>query len=281
MTDRTIAQLGSQILSGLDEYGCAWTLTELAGWHGSPASTLSPVQKTRAPGAWLSPRQLAPRSLAPSGLVQAPSRGALRDALDRLNAAAALDGSVLTVTEDDDQTRSMTVYRQDATLHTPVTDTLASWSLALVAVDPRKYGEQIIVSTGLPATSGGLTWPATWPIAWNSSSVSGVASINNPGNIAAPITIRIDGPCTSPQIRHDGLGAELLFASNYDLPSGSYLLIDMERRTVLEGGTASRNQWITDRGWFGLEPGDNDLIFDAATYNATARMTVTTAPAYL
>lgn len=276
----TLAQLGDQVLSGVDAFGCKWTLIGLEGWHGSPASTLSPVQKTRSPGAWLSPRQLSPRQLAPSGLVEAPDEDSLRDALDRLNVAAALDGSTLTVTEGA-LVRTSTVYRQDTPLHTPETDVLAQWSLALVAVDPRKYGDQIVASTGLPTSSGGLTWPVTWPMEWTGVTQSGVVSINNPGNTSAPILIRIDGPCNSPVIRHDGLGVELVFASSYSLGAGSFLLIDMEKRTVLEGGTASRNQWITSRGWFDLEPGANDLIFGAADYNSTALMTVTTAPAYL
>lgn len=278
--DLTLATLGDQVLTGTDDFGCRWTLTSLTGWHGSPASTLAPVQKTRAPGAWLSPRQLTPRSLAPSGLVLAPTAEALRDALDRLNAAASLDGSLLAVTEGS-LTRHATVYRQDDTLHTPETDLLASWSLGLVAVDPRKYGDQVVVSTGLPSSSGGLTWPVTWPILWSGAVASGVVSIDNPGNTTAPIVIRIDGPCDSPRIIHDGTGAELVFASSYSLGAGSFLLIDMEKRTVLEGGTASRNQWVTSRGWFGLEPGANDIIFSAADYNSSALMTVTTAPAYL
>jgi hypothetical protein len=55
----------------------------------------------------------------------------------------------------------------------------------------------------------------------------------------------------------------------------------MEARSVLEQGTASRNQWITSRGWFSLDPGVNDIIFSASSYDPSARMTVTAAPTYL
>jgi hypothetical protein len=271
--------LGGQPLTGVDGYGVRWSTFELGGW-GSPPSTLSPVQKTRAPGAWLSPRQLAPRHLSPVGMVEAPDSDALRDALDRLNAACALDGALLEVTEGSLE-RTMMVYRVDEVLPKWETDTLATWSCGLVAVDPRKYGPQIVASTGLPSSSGGLTWPVTWPIEWDGVTNTGVLHIDNPGNTTAPITLRIDGPCQSPQIRHDGTGAEITFASSYSLAAGSFLTIDMERRLVLEGGTASRNQWVTSRGWFGLDPGGNDLIFSAASYNSSALLTATTAPAYL
>lgn len=271
--------LVDQVLSGLDDFGCDWTLTDLAGW-GSPASTLSPVQKSRAPGAWPSPRQLAPRVLGPGGLINAPSKAAARDALDRLNAAVSLDASTLAVTEDD-LTRTVTVYRQDEVLHTWLTDRLVQWSAQLVALDPRKYGDTITARTGLPSSFGGLTWPVTWPIEWTGQVNSGVISINNPGNTDAPISMRIDGPCQGPIIRHDTSGNELVFATTYNLGAGSFLDIDCKRRIVLEGGTASRNGWITQRGWFSLAPGDNDFIFEASAYNATAQLTITTAPAYL
>lgn len=276
---RLTSALVDQILSGTDDFGCEWTLTDLTGW-GSPASTLAPVQKSRAPGAWLSPRQLTPRIVGPAGMIQAPDKASARAALDRLNAAVSLDATTLAVTEDD-LTRTITVYRQDEVLHTWLTDRLVQWSAQVVAPDPRKYGDPIVVSTGLPSSSGGRTWPATWPITWTGQVTSGVISINNPGNTDAPISMRIDGPCLAPAIRHDTTGNEIVFASSYNLASGSFLDIDCERRTVLEGGTASRNGWITQRGWFSLAPGDNDFIFEASAYNATALLTITTAPAYL
>jgi hypothetical protein len=221
-----------------------------------------------------------PRHLGPAGLLEAPTQDAAVAALDNLKAAASLDDTTLSVTEGGG-TRFVTVRRQDEVLETWITDTLVSWSLGLTALDPRKYGPQVVASTGLPQVSGGLTWPVTWPMTWSGVAASGVVSIDNPGNITGPIVIRIDGPCTGPILRHDGTGAELVFSSTYDLPAGSWLTIDMERRTILEGDTASRNGFVTDRGWFGLEPGHNDIIFDSQAYNSSALMTVTTAPAYL
>lgn len=282
--DRDLVTLDGLLLTGVDEFGVEWITTGLDGWGGSPASTLQPVQKLRAPGAWLSPRQLAPRQLAPTGLCRAPSRSALRDASDRLNAAAAIDGATLAVTEGD-LTRTATVYRQDAPLFTPQTDTLAVWSLALVAADPRKYGPQFGgasgVSTGLPTSSGGLTWPVTWPMTWTGVTNAGVIHIDNPGNIESGLVFRIDGPCTGPRITHDVSGGALVFASSYDLAAGSFLVIDMERKTVLEGGQASRNAFITSREWFSLAPGPNDFEFAANVTNTQARLTLTAAPAYL
>jgi hypothetical protein len=276
----TTLKIDGQLVAGVDEFGVDWRLTTFKGWSGSPASTLAPVQKSRAPGAWGGPRQLTPRVLDLGGLVEGATTDDTLAALDRLNAAVGLEDVLLEVTEGS-LTRYLTACRSDVLDPIWETDTLADWLAVMIALDPRKYGDQIVASTGLPSSSGGLTWPVTWPVKWTGVAASGVISINNPGNAQAPVTVRIDGPCTAPKIRHDTSNSELIFASDYNLGAGSFLLIDMENRTVLEGGTASRNQWITTRGWFGLDPGRNDFIFSAATYNSTAQMTITTSPAYL
>jgi hypothetical protein len=161
-----------------------------------------------------------------------------------------------------------------------VTDVVASWQLAVTAPDPLRYGPTQVVSTGLPHQSGGLTWPVTWPIEWDGVNDSGVITIDNPGDVAAPLMLRVDGPCTGPTIRHSASGVELTLATDYTLAAGAFLVIDMANRTVLEGGTASRNGFITQRGWFELDKGANDLIFSAQTYNDTAKLTATYAPAY-
>lgn len=277
---RLTSSLVDQPLSGLDDFGCRWSTSTLDGW-GSPASTLSPVQKTQDHGAWLSPRFLTPRSISIGGLVRGPDRGTVLDALDRLNAAVSLDAATLTVTESADRPRTATVFRQDEVIQTWITDTLVQWSAQVVAVDPRKYGELETFTVGLPATSGGVTWPVSWPIEWNATATSGSVHIYNPGNIITPIKMRVAGPCPAPTIRHEGSGLELVLGSSYSIPAGSFLQIDPAAKTVLEGGSASRNQWITSRGWFGLDPGPNDITFGADVYDPAALLTVTFAPAYL
>lgn len=280
----TLVTLGEMSLTGVDAFGCDWrTVSPIDGWDGSPSTTFALTQKPRQPGGWLGPRpQLTPRSIVLQGLVQAPDADALEAALDRLNEAAVMTapGAVLSI-QRGSVARTSTVYRDGDVEPVEVTGTLYQWTVNLTAPDPRKYGPTLTASTGLPHSSGGLTWPVTWPIEWSGVSDSGTLSIDNPGNADAPLVLRIDGPVTAPKIRHVASGAELVLASNYALPAGSFLTVDMEARTVLEGGTASRNGWITSRGWFQLDKGANDLIFSADTYNATARLTATFAPAYL
>lgn len=278
----TTVQLGELILSAKDTQGADWrTVAPIDGWDSSPGSTITTTQKPRQPGAWATgPRELTQRLVTLSGLVSAASEDDVEQALDRLRSAASLAGTTLSVTRGTNP-RTATVYRQGELTVTEVTGTLYQWQIALVAPDPRKYGATITATTGLPSKSGGMTWPVKWPLTWTGVYTSGIVSVDNPGNIQSPLTLRIDGPVTGPIIRHVSKGVELSLSSNYTVPAGSYLLIDTEARTILEGGTASRNGSLISRGWFNLDPGANDLIFDAAVRNTQAKLTVTAKPAYL
>ena len=279
----TRASLGTLDFSVQEASGVAWFLQQLDGW-GSPKSTLDVRQRPRSHGGWAGAAFLQPRSLAASGLVTAPTAALLSDAIDRLNAAVSLDSTTLTVWEAG-RARTCTVRRDDEVL---VSDWVfdagscsAQWSIQLVATDPRKYGAALTASTNLPSSSGGLTWPITWPAVWSATQVTGVVTLTNPGNITGPVTLRINGPVTGPTVTHIGSGLTLTFSSSLTLSAGEWLTVDMEARTVLANGQASRSGWVTNRGWFGLEPGVNQFAYGAAVYNSTTTVQVNGWQTYL
>jgi len=119
------------------------------------------------------------------------------------------------------------VFRQDAVLSSPVTDTVAQFSIQLVAADPRKFSDPLTTSTRLPASTGGLTVPFTVPFTIASTVVSGTCSLVNGGNTTGPVRLRVNGPCTGPIITHVGTGAQLVFASSLVLAAGEWIDIDM------------------------------------------------------
>lgn len=271
------AAIGGVTFGAIDGSGVEWHLTDLAGW-GSTASTLQLTQKPRGPGGFRSvPGFFTPRTLAPAGSVYAPSFTAASDAWDQLCAAFPLDPTVLSVTEGS-RTRTMLVQRQGETLITWLTDTTFQWSAQLVAADPRKMGSPLTASTGLPSTTGGLTVPFTVPFTISSTVVSGQCFLTNPGNTPGPLTLRIDGPITGPVITHVSTGLALTFASSLTLNTGEFLLIDMEAQTALANGQSSRNGYITNRGWFGFDPGLNQFSFTSTS--GSGLLTVTGTPAW-
>jgi len=213
------------------------------------------------------------------GIVTAPTPNALDDAIDRLISAASLEDVVLSVDEGQ-RTRWALVKREDDVLITKAHPTAARFSVQLVATDPRRFGDALTASTGLPSTTGGLTVPFTVPFTVDAVTVTGQASLANPGNNAGPVRLRIDGPVTGPVVTHVNSGRSLVFGSSIVLGAGEWIDVDMERREVLANGQSSRNGWVTSRGWSSFEPGVNTWSFTAVAYHADSLLTVTATPAW-
>ena len=79
---------------------------------------------------------------------------------------------------------------------------------------------------------------------------------------------------------HEGKKQTVTFGTSLALGSGEFLTVDMDRREVLAQGQAPRSGYVTSRGWFSLDPGDNVIAFSAQNYSSTASLTVTTKPAW-
>lgn len=278
---RQVALNPSFILGQTDGFGVRWSLTTFEGWDGSPSPTLNLTQKARGHGATESESFLTARVMTLGGLIHGADIAAIEAAFDRLNAAVALEPFEILVLESG-RIRSSTVRRQGEVIPTWHSDKLAEYSILISAKDPRKFGDLITTTTRLPFSEGGLTFPVTFPITFTGSSGSGVVRINNPGNTQAPVWLRIDGPILAGgwTVAHLGKKQSLTFATALALGSGEFVTVDMDKREVLAQGQAARSGYVTSRGWFTLDPGDNDIAFSAANYSPTALLTVTTKPSW-
>jgi len=273
------ATIGPLNLCAVDDFGVTWILDEngVVGW-GAPGGTLAPVQKVRQRGAWGGLSYAQPRPMTMAGTCMAPTAALASLALDRLIDACSLDDTTLTVVESG-RSRWCTVRRDGPVLDPQWIGTTAfTWSIQVVAVDPRKLGAPLTGNTGLPSSSGGLVVPFTIPFAINSVVGSGLVSLTNPGNETGPVTMRLDGPCNGPVITHTGSGLSLIFSASLVLLAGEWLDIDMEGHKVMAQGQSSRANAITSRGWSGFESGNNTWAFTAVSSSA-ARLTVTATPA--
>lgn len=268
------------VLGDIDEHGVRWKLTRFEGW-GSPESTLELTQRARAHGATASESFLRSRAMELGGTVHAPSLAALDDAFDRLSTAASLSPFDLVVSEAG-RVRSCRAQRSGAVIPKYHNDVLGEYSIILTAKDPRKYGDLQVISTALPSTSGGRTYPLTYPTTYTGVTNSGVIQVNNAGNEQAPVWLRVDGPIPAGgwSVTHLGSRRQLVFATSLALGAGEFVTVDMERREVLAMGQSARSGWVTSRGWFALDPGVNEIAFSAAGYDPGALLTVTTMSAW-
>jgi hypothetical protein len=282
MSSPIVATAPTLALSGLafntrEASGVEWMAERLDGF-GSPRGTLQVVQRPRQHGGWSGDSFLVARTQVIAGWCSAPDIVSLLDARDRLTAACTLAATTLDIETPGAGTRTLTVRRDGDVIWQPQGPRHASWSVQLVADDPRMVGAALQSSTGLPSSTGGLEYPITYPITYTGVTTSGVISINNPGNVAAPVRLRIDGSVVGPIVTHTGSSGYQVFSfvNDFEVALGDWLDIDMELRRVLANGQSSRNGYISSRGWFALDPGANDITFQAASYSASAQLTVYT-----
>lgn len=147
-------------------------------------------------------------------------------------------------------------------------------TIEFYSVDPRIESNTLgSDSTTLASAGGGLNFNATAPFTFGAVSVGGTLNLANAGNFDAAPTITITGPVTNPAI--ESITQDKTLSFTITLATGETLVIDTEERTVLLGGTASRyNTLDTDAEWFTLQPGNNEIRFQAATTTA-ATMDIT------
>lgn len=279
----SMVALGDLLLNNVEDDGTAWAVGEFEGWEGSPASTLQLTGRARGNGSTESEAFLGHRTMSISGTVKTAD-GQLSYMEDRLNAACSLQPFTLAVVESG-RVRHSVARRQDQVMFKsrPGSKTTADFSIQFVAKDPLKYGDLVSLTTALPSESGGLVYPVTYPVTYTGVSVTGVVTVNNPGNAQAPVWLRVDGPIPAGgwTVTHVGKRQSLTFATSLALEAGEFVTVDMEKREVLAQGQSARAGYVTSRGWFSLDPGDNDIAFSAQNYSSTALLTVTTKPAWV
>ncbi len=272
---------GDVVLGMWDTNGVKWSVKEFDGWDGSPGSTTQFTQRARDSGSTSSEGFFTTRYMTIKGLLYAPNLNALEDARDQMNAAVTLKPFQMVVSESN-RVLNMMVKRQGEVIITPRSDQVAEYSILIAAKDPRKYGDLVSGSTLLPSSSGGRTYPATYPIIYTGVSNSGILRVRNEGKEQAPVWLRIDGPIPAGgwSVTHVAKKKSLAFTTSLALATGEFVTVDMDRKEILAQGQSPRAGYITSRGWFSLDPGDNDIAFSATNYSATARLTVTTKPAW-
>lgn len=263
-------------LSAIDpDLGVAFGVTTLDGWEGAPKPSLEVQARVRGQGGVGGDSYSGPRHVTVGGWIHTSDPSRLLAAKDELLTRFALDERILRVTELGDD-RWTTVRREDEPIIKRKSLVYAEFSFQVVSEDSRKFGAVLTGSTALPMTSGGYTYPRSFPYKIPATTVTGMVSLSNRGNESGPVILRIDGPCTGPVVTHrgGGLQRELVFASSLVLGAGEWIQVVMEDHQVLANGQVSRAGWVTSRQWSTFEPGDNSWAFTAAAYNPGSKLTV-------
>ncbi|MFD4526411.1 phage tail protein [Streptomyces sp. NPDC058470] len=266
----------------VDDAGVEWWVTSEQGWASTPPVRLTLIDRPERHGAFDAPSYRGSRVITLEGTAIAPERMAREAAKDRL-AAVLADGSALLplVVTEPHRTRRALVR---LTAETKIVDRKSGsfeFSLTMTAPDPLRYSYGLNASTcPLPSSSGGVTFPLSFPLNFGPGSSGGRLLLENKGTAPTWPTWRIAGPCVQPVITNTATGDELAF--ELTLQEGEFLLIDTDARSVLLQGTASRRSTLRPGSdWFPLRPGATPVLFRARDYAPAARLTAEWRDAWL
>ncbi|MCW2903889.1 MAG: hypothetical protein JWO67_6154 [Streptosporangiaceae bacterium] len=235
-----------------DSDGITWLWQKLEGWDG-PDVTGGLLQKAGDQGAWPSPQFFQPRTLTWTVTASAPTQ-ALRD-LARSKLSQAIPVSDLALLRYDEPIPKQAQVRRSGKIteaYPTLTD--VTFTVGLVAPDPRKYATQLkTVELTSPQPAGGITFPLTFPVTFPAGAAPGaLVSLTNAGDFETRPGIAIQGPVTGPALVNTATGQAVSW-SGLTLSDSDVLAVDfLNQQSFLNGSYRSADPSSL---WWNLPPG--------------------------
>lgn len=277
-------------LYGVDSYGCEWHVTfqDVSGLFDGVASTLQTETKVMSDGWYGNLPRLQGRTITIEGHIIGRCTESCVTSWNAFKSVLDADGMLLTARLGDIGRQARVWQSTSAPLIKWEGANILRFSLGLTSLSPYLYGlDSVSGVSGLPSSSGGLTFPyhfeedgvslSSWM--WGEEIVSGNVALSNVGTAPSPVMIRINGPVVNPQVSHVGSGHIMSF--NMSLGVGHYVTVNGVTHEILVDGTDPARGRVIRREWSQAEPGMNVWGFNASEYSTSARMTVSFYPAYL
>lgn len=260
--------------------GVSGFFQDLSGWWAPTPSTGSVVQRAYHSGGVPDRAFHQSRVLVFKGGFRGNEPVLVRDEMEAFLGSMPIDDLFPLVVEEDGLVRHVMARLEGDPLTAWRGGKTATFNLQFVAPKWRRLsgdgsGPQRSVTVGLPSTSGGRRRPFRLPSRIDAAVVSGSVNLVNLGTASPPVSVRFDGPVSRPAVRSLLTGRSQWF--DLDVLPGQSLVVDQDARTVLLNGVSRRGSMRGD--WLTPVPGDS-LVFDAASYNEAARMTVSWSDAW-
>lgn len=268
----------------VDASGISWLWQKVQGWDGPDVQGGGVIARSGDHGAWASPQYFAARTLTLTVTASAPTQ-ALRDvARAELQQAVPVSG-LAQLRYDEPIPKYAWVRRSGKITETYPTLTDATFTVGLVAPDPRKYAtvqRSILIGLTPAGAGGGMVEPFTVPFTLASAPPPGTSVATNSGSFLSPPVAVVTGPITAPTLTNTTTGQTVSWSS-LTLNTGDTLVVDfLNRQGYVNPSTVSYNAGIPSAGgtywpadisssWWQLAPGDNQVAFGgAARSGATA-----------
>lgn len=209
-------------------------------------------------------------------------------ARNRLNALYS-DGDEITMRVTDEQgvtTRTVNVLEVAPRFHHDFSH--VPFDIALVAVDPRRYGPTVPFGTAMPAAGSGLVWDLGTAgsglfFDWGTPGTTGLVEFTNTGNATTYPRIEVggDGAFVSGfRVTEVETGRELIYSRS--TTTGQVIVLDSRTgRAYLGDGDVTGS--LSSRDWFEIPKGSTRRyqINPLASVSGTPTMTLYAAPAYM
>jgi hypothetical protein len=258
----------------VDTSGICWLWNKVEGLDGPDVQGTGVIPRAGDHGAWAAPQFFAARTLTLTCTASAPTQ-ALRDtARAMLQQAVPISGLAL-LRYDEPVPKQLWVRRSGKLTESYMTLTDVTFTIGLVAPDPRRYGTvQRSVSIGLlPAGAGGsFVVPFTVPFHMASAPPPGTTVATNAGSFQSPPVVVVRGPVTSPSLANLSTGQGVSW-TGLALAAGDVLAVDfLNRQAFVNPTTVSTEAGIPSTGgtywpaditsaWWQLAPGDNEVQY--------------------
>jgi hypothetical protein len=269
-----------------DQAVSGFTLADISGWYrGAPSRRGDSIRKRpQNDGAFGSARFFRDgRVITVEGSYIGSSIADAYEARDALEALQA-DGlsSDFTVT-DELGTRSATVElltepTPDEGLFSP----FFKFAFDVFAADSRKYGPEEVVSTGLPTSGSGITYPITYPISYGTAGDPGRVVVSNAGRFETFSLFEISGGLDAGfELKDISTGRRLRFERL--VPLGSTVFVNPRTgRAYLDVPSNDVTGFLTVREWWSVPAGvSQEIQFSSwGGVSGVPTLTARTKPAY-
>lgn len=277
-------------LYGVDSYGCEWHVTfqDVSGLFDGVGSTLQTSEKIMSDGWYGNLPRLKGRTITIEGHIIGRCTESCVRAWTVFKSVLDTAGMRLSVKLGEIAGQMQVWQSASAPLVKWEGVNMLRFSVGLTSLDPYIYGLELASGvSGLPKTSGGMTFPYCFgtgsdsasPWIWCEDIISGRVLLSNVGNAPSPVFIRIDGPVANPQVSHVESGHVMAF--DMKLGIGHYVTINGMNHEILVDGFDPVRSTAVRREWSQAVAGENEWAFSASEYSSDARMTVSFYPAYM
>ena len=153
------------------------------------------------------------------------------------------------------------------------------YHIEIICADPYIYGNSTNTTTINRAIGGGAIVPFVVPVTLAPGSGGTGTVVNNGNGISYPV-LTLTGPLTNPYIANTTVGKVMQLT--YTIPSGSFVTIDMQAKTILLNNTSSiLSTKTSDSEWWGLIAGSNNLQLSTSSTADTGNLQISSNDAYL